>query len=619
MTLGEWSGAVVEPAAGGSPPTADEWTPVDLPGSPGAFASADCVAYRTTFEDPREGDETRALLTLRGLYARARVWLNGEFVGDHDTYFEPARFVFEPEQRNELVVECRPPADRFGGVHDSPLVPEEAAVPAIWWDAEAEGLPPVAVVDLDVTPRLTGEGAAFDVALTVDATRNYDDTVTFSLRPRGFRGGGRMERESISVVAGARRTLERTVQVPNPELWYPRGVGPQSRYAISVRLGGREVAVEAGLRSLEYDADGFRVNGVRIPARGFNVLPSPDPFADVERAVEANANFVRAHAHVPPASFHRACDEAGLLVWQDLPLTGEGGYDIDRGKDLAGRLHRRLCHHPAVAAYGVHDDPRDVFHSPVGGGRTGRSRMRWRAWRADYNPQPDGDVAEAFPDDVPTFPVAGPIGIDPDAAHVYPGWDYGSATDIDWLVEHYPDVDEVVGEFGAGALADGDVETAAGFDRRKHDAHVPGDGVEASQAYQASVLKTVAEGLRRHDVHAMAAFALRDTDAAGMGVLGRDGTAKDGYDALRTAYEPLLPVLDGRPKGSVGTTLLNDTSEAVSGTLAWEAGDGSGEEEVEVGAFDRADGPTVSVPRGAGAVVLELSAGARTIENRYER
>lgn len=618
MMLGEWSGAVVEPAAGGSPPTADEWTSVDLPGSPGVFAGADCVAYRTTFDDPREEDDTRALVTLRGLYARTRVWLNGAFVGNHDNYFDAARFVFEPEATNELVVECRPPDDRFGGVHDSPLVPEEAAVPSVWWDAEVEGIPPVAVLSMDVEPTFTENGGRIDLQLTIDAARNYDDTVTFSLRPKGFRGGGRMDREPLSVIAGDRRIVERSIEVQDPELWYPRTVGPQQLYGVATRLLGREVSAVTGFRTLEYGDDGFLVNGVDVPARGFNVLPSPDPAADVERAVEANANFLRAHAHVPPAAFHRACDESGLLVWQDLPLTGAGGYDIDQARDLARGLYRKLRHHPGVVAYGVHDDPRDVFGSAVGSGRTGRTRIRWRAWRAGYNPDADRAVAEAFPDDVPTFPVAGPVGIDPDVAHLYPGWDYGSATDVDWILDHYPDLGDVVGEFGAGALVDGDVDAASGFDGAKHDARVS-DGSESSQAYQASVLKTVAEGLRRNDTHAMAAFALRDTDAAGMGVLGRDGAAKTGFEAIQTAYEPLLPVLDDPTKGSTGTTVLNDTPEEISGTLSWRAGDESGEDDVEVEPFGQAAGPTVGVPRGADEVVLEFSTGARTFENRYEQ
>jgi beta-mannosidase len=619
MTLGEWSGAVVEPTTGGSPPTPDEWRSVDLPGSPDAFAGADCAAYRTTFPDPREGDQTRALVTLRGLFARSRVWLNGEFVGDHDAYFEPAGFAFDPEPSNELVVECRSPDGRFGGVHDTPLVPDEDAVPAVWWDATVEGLPPIALLDVAVTPHLTGDGGRIETQLTVDAARSGEASATVSLRPVGFRGGGWMERESISVRGGERKTVTRTVHVDDPELWYPRGVGSQNRYAVAVRLSGRELSAETGFRTLSYGDDGFEVNGVPVPARGFDVLPSPDPFGDVERAVEANANFLRAHAHVPPAAFHRACGEAGLLVWQDLPLTGPGGYDIDRGKELARRLDRAVKHHPAVVAYGVHDDPRNVFGSGVGGGRTGRARVRWRAWRAGYNRGPDEAVADAFPGDRPTFPVSGPLGIGADAAHLYPGWDFGTAGDVDWLTGRYPEACDVVTEFGAGALADdGDVGDAAGFDRAKHDARVDG-GVAASQAHQASVLKTVAEGLRRHGSQVVAAFALRDTDDAGMGVLGADGGAKAGFDAIASAYEPLVAVLDGPPRGSVGTTVVNDTPDAVSGSVAWAAGDDGGETEFEVGAFDRAAGPPVSVPRDAETVVLELSAGARVVENRYER
>jgi hypothetical protein len=104
-----------------------------------------------------------------------------------------------------------------------------------------------------------------------------------------------------------------------------------------------------------------------------------------------------------------------------------------------------------------------------------------------------------------------------------------------------------------------------------------------------------------------------------MGVLDSAGRAKAGLDAVRTAYEPLLPVLDGRPKGSVGTTVVNDTTESISGTLSWEAGEEAGEGDVEVGAFERADGPTVPVPKGADEVVLELAAGAHRVTNRYER
>lgn len=642
MKLGEWSGAAVEAATGGKPPVPDEWVPVDLPGSPARFAGADCVTYRTRFDDPREGEETRALLTLRGCYARTRVWLNGDLLGTHDTYFEPATFVFEPAAENELVVECRRPDDRFGGVHETDLLPPESKVPAIWWDAEVEGLPPAGLVDVHVRPELADERAAFRAELTIDAARRFEGEVTFSLRPEGFRAGGTMEREPVSVGAGERATVERSIEVLDPKLWYPRGYGSQNRYTLAIKLGGRKETVSTGLCTIEYD-DGFFVNDRQVSARGFDLLPPTDPcadgesspetawFEDVERAAEANANFLRAHAHVPPQELYEACDAAGLLVWQDLPLTGEGGYDIDRGRELAGKLFERYRHHPSRAAFGIHDDPREVFSSPIGGGRTGRARLRWRAWRTDYNTTADEAVAEGFPDEAIVFPVIGPVGIDADATTLYPGWDYGSARDVDWLLKRNPDLGRIVAEFGAAALAGNDADAPeedvaaeaaadggeiAGFDRKRHDARTSG-GVEASQAYQARVLKTVAEALRREGSNALAAFALRDTDAAGMGVLARDGTSKAGYEAIAASYEPVQIVLDGNPRGTVGTTVLNDSPELVEGTVSWRAGENEGSTEVSVDTLDRTSGPDVSIPKGAEEVVLEIELPDRTVENRY--
>ena len=79
--LGQWLGAAVEPSEDDAPPAVEDPHPVEVPGRPDALAGADAVAYRTTFPDPREGEATRATLVLEGLYARARVWHDGELLG----------------------------------------------------------------------------------------------------------------------------------------------------------------------------------------------------------------------------------------------------------------------------------------------------------------------------------------------------------------------------------------------------------------------------------------------------------------------------------------------------------------------------------------------------------
>ena len=633
MSLTDWTGAAVDAPAGDEPPSPEEYHPVEVPGRPERFADADAVAYRTEFADPREGDE-RATLELRGLYARARIWLNGDLLGEHDAYFVPARYELDLEEENELVVVCRAP-ERFGGVYATDRVPAERAVPGIWWGAELRTRPATFVDSLSLSPRRTDDGAVIDARLAVEAGEDLDDRISLSVRPQGFRGGGVMERARVEADAGERIVVEKTLELRDPAYWWPTGHGPQHQYAVRARLGDDERVVKTGLREVEYGADGLLVNGQRVPARGFSLLPTGDPTWDVERAANAGANLVRARGHVAPAEFYEACADAGLLVWQDLPLCGPGDYDGERATGLAETLSTHLERHPSVAAFGVHDEPSDHL-AGVGPGRLSRYKVRWRAWRANYDAGPDREVADAFPEGTVVFPVSDAPGVDADATNLYPGWDYGRAADAEWMLEKY-DCGDVVGSFGAGALSsvagesaaastDGGVDesddaarTAADFDARAHDAYVSGD-VEDSQAYQSRALKTVAEALRRRGSDVMAAAALRDTDdGAGMGVLAADGSEKAGYSALAASFAPVQAVLDAYPEPGATRqlTVCNDTPQAVSGTVTWKAGDREGTVDVDVAAFGRESAGTLTVPGDAESVTLSFARGDATARNEY--
>ncbi|AQL41915.1 hydrolase [Halorientalis sp. IM1011] len=613
--LGEWTGTSVEPGTG--KPEPDVWTPVEIPGRPDVFADAEAAAYRSVFDDPRSGDEDRAVVELRGLYAHARIWLNGDLVGEHDAYFRPFRHSFEPEAQNELIVECRPPEDRFGGVHDTDLFPEGDSVPGIWWDASVETHPGTYIYDLDVHPRLVDGNAEIDVRAVVETDTDIDDRVTFSLRPEGeFQSRGMMDRAAVEAEAGERAVVEHTIDVRDPSLWWPDGLGPQHRYAVRAKINDATRSVVTGLCSMDRDADGLVVNGERVPGRGVTLLSAtPD---DIDRAVEANATFVRMHAHAPDPAVYEACNEAGLLVWQDLPLTGPGEFDAERGRELAAALDRTYGRHPSLFAYSVHDDPLDLVSSPLGSGTLDRLRLRWRAWRAGYDRGPAKSVAAGFPEDRLVFPVVGALGSGADAPTIYPGWDYGDADDAAWLLDTF-EVGDVIGEFGAGAFgAVVPEEDVPGFDRAKHDAHVDG-GTDASQAYQARVLKRVAEELRRRDASLFAAHTLRDPAAAGMGVLERDGEPKSGFEALREAYEPVQATLvDPAPGATTPLTLLNDGPEQASGTVEWSAGDDGGEIDVSVDARDTATPGTVSIPTDAEGVSITLLLPDRVVENTYQ-
>jgi beta-mannosidase len=626
---GEWRAGVVDAESGVGPPEVSSWSEVTVPGRPERFVGADAVAYRKKFPDPRQATRQRVILDFRGLYGSATVYLNGEVLGHHDTYFQPARFEFEPEAENELVVVCRRPTDGYAGVYRTDEVPARIAVPGIWWGVHLRLRPPAFLADLTVNARRPEpDRGVVDVAVSVDATDPVDDSVTLSVRPENFRGsGGAMERVPVDADAGERVTVTRSVEVREPAAWWPADRGDPNRYTVRASFRDQERAVNTGFCDVAYDAeDGLRVNGDRVRARGVNVLPTTEPEADLERARELNATLVRVHGHVLPESFYDAADAAGVFVAQDLPLVGPddaGVRSVDRGRALARAVVSHVDHHPSLACYGVHDDPIDPFADRISTGRTAGYRIRTRAARASADDSLATAVAEAFPADAVVFPTCGPLGSSPDAANLYPGWDYGSGATVDWLLSTYPEVARVVSEFGAGSVTKAGA-TPAGLDRDTlagvfedvdagpwGDSPTTNDEAALSAGTQARVLARVASGFRRHRTDVLAAYCLRDVDDdGGFGVYAHDGTAKPAADALAEALAPVQAFLVDDPPGEVDVALVNDAPAAVSGTLTVECGDVAETFQVEAAALCVATAGTVSIPRDATVVELSFETGA---------
>jgi hypothetical protein len=588
---------------------------VTVPGRPDAFAGADGVSYVTDFADPRGPDEDVAVVELRGLYAHAEVDVTGERLdGDgavsHDAYFRPLRIPFLPFEDNELSVTCHAPRDRFGGLHDTDAVPEEAAVPGIWWGAELEAHPLPYIDEMRVRPEVTDDGARLHVRTTVVSEDPIEDRITYSLTPEGdLSTRGMMDRGRVETSGPGKTTVEHTVDVHDPSLWWPRDLGKQHRYQLRAKLGDSERTATTGICDIDRDGGRFVVNGQPMPVRGVTTATA-DP-ADVGRAVDLNANLLRAPAHALPREVYAACDEAGLLVWQGLPLTGPGEFDADRGADLAQAMAETYSTHPSLAAFGVHDEPTDAFADGLGSGFFDRLRLRWRAWRTSYDRGPAESVAEAFPDYRPAVPVVGGPGVDHDAAAYYPGWDYGEADDIDSLVQRYST--DMLAAFGAESLG-AETEAAPGFDAAKHAARADG-GVDTSQEYQGDVLRTVAEWGRRSAVGTVAC-QLRDVGEAGMGVYTADGESKVARDELARAFAPVQAFLADTDGGETEAVVCNDGPQPLSVTLGWEADDDKGEQELTVDAAGRWSG-TVDLPTGAESVTLTVTARGGTVENTY--
>ncbi len=187
---------------------------------------------------------------------------------------------------------------------------------------------------------------------------NFNGSVTMSLDGRNL---------SAQVVHGMCMVC---VSVNDPKLWWPAGQGDQPLYDLTVTAGTAVETRRIGLRQMELVTEkdeaglGFkvRVNGRDVFCKGANWIPAdalPGKITTdrtrglLQSAVDAHMNMVRiwGGGRYEPTSFYDACDELGLLVWQDF-MFACNLYPSDNAylsevraevRDNVARLHHHAC------------------------------------------------------------------------------------------------------------------------------------------------------------------------------------------------------------------------------------------------------------------------------------
>ena len=128
-------------------------------------------------------------------------------------------------------------------------------------------------------------------------------------------------------------------RIPGVKLWWPRSHGDQPLYDVSVSDGTNPTAWQGrvGFRTVSVDTAPdhagspfvVKVNGETILIRGANWIPDHAFLTEIDRdryrrrigdAVDANINLLRVWGGgiYESKDFYEACDEAGILVWQDF-------------------------------------------------------------------------------------------------------------------------------------------------------------------------------------------------------------------------------------------------------------------------------------------------------------
>jgi beta-mannosidase len=236
----------------------------------------------------------------------------------------------------------------------------------IWRSLTILGIEDARIADVHVRQRHSDTSVTLAVAVAVDS---------FSGAPTEY---------SVTVEApdGTTRTVDGSpaeLVIEAPELWWPNGYGTQPLYRVQVdlRADGRLVDTwsrRIGLRTMTVltDADEYgseftqTVNGVRIFAMGADYIPEDNLLGRVtpertrhllEQCVRANFNAVRVWGggYYPDDFFFDACDELGLVVWQDFMFSC-AVYNLDEEfeANIAAEIEdnvKRLRHHASLGLW----------------------------------------------------------------------------------------------------------------------------------------------------------------------------------------------------------------------------------------------------------------------------
>lgn len=184
------------------------------------------------------------------------------------------------------------------------------------------------------------------------------------------------------------------------ELWWPNGEGGQSVYTLRVSLldayGNQldEATRKIGFASMRWEScdaapEGadpwlFVINGRPIFLQGVNWTPILPNFADVRdedyrrlletyRDLGCNMLRVWGGAFLEKEVFYDLCDELGLLVWQEFPLSSSGLENrppddprtIEELAFIADSYIQRRSHHVALAVWCGGNELQEADGTPV--------------------------------------------------------------------------------------------------------------------------------------------------------------------------------------------------------------------------------------------------------------
>jgi len=310
-------------------------------------------------------------------------------------------------------------------------------VGGIYRDVRLRGVPPIFIAGVFAKPvQVLDAARRVDVICTLDAAGAVERDLRLRVELR--RDGQVVSRAEQPVAVHQPGPIQIKLvlsDLGNLALWH---VDSPNLYELTTTLlsNGRPIhdhQTRIGLRDARFELSGFLLNGRRLQIFGLNrheIFPyvgGAMPPRVLRRYAQIlkrqfNCNMVRCSHYPQSEAFLDACDELGLMVWEEVP--GWGYLGDDAWKELLVRDVRDMItrdrNHPSIIIWGtrVNESANDVplyrrtkelarsldDSRPTAGSMTPSSRRNWKQdWHEDvfafddYHADRDGSVGIAGP------------------------------------------------------------------------------------------------------------------------------------------------------------------------------------------------------------------------------
>lgn len=317
--------------------------------------------YVKELDIPTPDSNTEVWLEFRGVAMTADVYVNEQKLAHHEGGYSTFRVnitdalnlqnrieVAVDNSVNRTVYPQKADFTFYGGIYrDVYLV----MVPKVHFAMDYYGSQAI-----KVTPRLSGDLSSAEVTVEAWISGSADSSVAFTVDG---------VTQSVASVDGYAQTV---FHLDNVHLW--DGVDDPYLYTAKAELlmSGDMVETIFGCRTFSMDSEkGFFLNGRSYPLCGAarhqdrqgigNALTRTEHEEDLALLLEMGANTVRLAHYQHDQYFYDLCDEAGLIVWAEIPYITEhmpegGANTISQMTELVVQNYN----HPSIICWGLSNE-----------------------------------------------------------------------------------------------------------------------------------------------------------------------------------------------------------------------------------------------------------------------